>query len=352
MEPMTPATGVVTDTRFLAHETDNGHPENPRRLKELYHLLETPEMKGLFTRVVPRPAVREELLLVHAREHVDLIAATRGRESTSLTPDTFTSPGSYEAALLAAGGLCKAVSLVVSGELANAFGLVRPPGHHAERSRAMGYCLFNNVAVAAMFARRFLGLHRVLIVDWDVHHGNGTQHCFERDPSVLFFSTHQYPYFPRTGDVREVGIGPGEGFTINVPLGKGLGDPEFAAIFEEILRPVALEFQPELILVSAGFDTHGKDPLGAQRMTPAGFAALTRSLMDVADLTCQGRLVMTLEGGYHLEALVESVKAVLKEMAGLSVSAPRELAAQAQTRKIAKTLKRARHVHKTYWKAL
>ena len=307
---------------------------------------------GICREIPPRPALEEELLWVHSRQHIAKLQATANRDHTALTADTHASSGSWPAALLAAGGLCRLVSKVVSGELFHAFALVRPPGHHAEKSRAMGFCLINNVAVAAVFARRILGLNRVLIVDWDVHHGNGTQHCFEVDPSVLFFSCHQYPFFPGTGHFTETGLDSGEGFTINVPLARGYGDGEYAAIFEKILRPVALEFKPELILVSAGFDTHRLDPVGGMNMTSRGFAALTRSLMNLAEAFCPGRLVLCLEGGYHLEALSRSVLAVLGELAGLTSSPLEEITAAANAKKVDYILKRCRNVHRVHWKGL
>jgi len=210
--------------------------------------------------------------------------------------------------------------MVISGELDNAFALVRPPGHHAERDRAMGFCLFNNVAIGARYAQKFHNLKRVLIVDWDLHHGNGTQHSFEEDDSILYFSTHQSPFYPGTGAFEEAGKGKGKGFTVNVPLSTGYGDGEFLEIFEKILKPMALKFKPELILVSAGIDIYMNDPLGGMRVTPKGFAGLTRSIMDISNECCGGKMVITLEGGYDLPGLRDSVKEILKEMAGLAVT--------------------------------
>jgi acetoin utilization deacetylase AcuC-like enzyme len=295
--------------------------------------------------ITPRPVTREELLRVHTPEYVDGIASTDG-ESVFLDLDTQTSPGSYRAALLAAGGLCAALRSVVEGETSSAFALVRPPGHHAEASAAMGFCLFNNVAVAAAFALARLGLARVLIVDWDLHHGNGTQHTFQRRCDVLYFSTHQYPYYPGTGAFEERGEGEGEGYTINVPLMPGYVDEDFVQILQDVLVPVAEQFQPELVLVSAGFDTHRADPLGGMGVTELGYAAMTRILMDLSDRICHGRLVLALEGGYDVQALADSVTAVL-----------RELCDSTQTR-IAKRgaagplVTRVREVHRRYWTAL
>jgi len=248
----------------------------------------------------------------------------------------------------------EAVSRVVEGRLDAAFALTRPPGHHAEKSRAMGYCLFNNVALAAMFARRRLGVARVLIVDWDLHHGNGTQHLFENDDSVMYFSIHQRRIFPGTGLFTETGRGRGEGYTVNVPLPGGYGDAEYAALFEKLLKPVATAFAPHLILVSAGFDTPQDDPLGGggMVMTAGGYAVLARSLMDVAQACCGGRLVFTLEGGYNPAALAESIRAVLLELADLTRHDPQRTMAGASAKRIAYAERRVTHVHGRLWKTL
>jgi len=308
-------TGIVRDERYLEHEMGEYHPETPRRLEVVYRMLDDGDMAGRFGEIPARTIEREELLRVHSSGFIDLLAATRGKASTYLDADTQTSAGSYDAALLAAGGLCEAVSAVHTGVVENAFALVRPPGHHAEHNRAMGFCLFNNVAVAAEYARASLGMNRILIVDWDLHHGNGTQHSFEADAGILFFSTHQYPYYPGTGSLAETGSGDGSGFTVNAPLPAGCGDYEYSAVFERILKPVALEFDPELILVSAGFDTFSEDPLGGMGVTAGGFARLTGILMEIARACCGGKLAFTLEGGYSLKGLRDSVKAVLNRMA-------------------------------------
>jgi acetoin utilization deacetylase AcuC-like enzyme len=202
----------------------------------------------------------------------------------------------------------------MEGKVDNAFAFVRPPGHHAEKDAAKGFCVFNNIAIGAMHAISKYKLKRILIVDWDLHHGNGTQHSFYNDPRILYFSTHQYPYYPGTGALQEIGRGPGEGYTINVPLSEGAGDADFVKIFRKILQPVALEFKPELILLSAGFDIYFQDPLGGMRVRPEGFAAMARILLNIAETCCQGRFVAVLEGGYHIAGLTRSVKAVLEEM--------------------------------------
>ena len=343
-------TGVVYDVRMLEHLTADDHPETHQRLAMVYKGLAPFEKRPGFHFIPARQASPENILWVHTPEHLQRVAATAGQPYSQLNPDTPVSSASYTAARLAVGSLFQAIDGVLNGELTNAFALVRPPGHHAEAGRAMGYCIFNNVALGAIYAQRRFGLKRILIIDWDVHHGNGTQHVFERDPSVLFFSVHQYPHFPGTGAFTEVGIGPGEGYTVNVPLPGGYGDSEFVAIMHELLRPMALEYAPELILVSAGFDTHQGDPLGNMRLTPDGFAALTRVVMDIAADCCERRVVLALEGGYHLDHLTESVQSVLRELIHQTHSDHREVISNADSDKMAYVMHRCKQVHRPYWK--
>ena len=345
-------TGIVKDRRYMEHHMGTHHPESPQRLEVVYGMLEESDMKGNFLEIPVRRAEKDELQLVHTSDYVGRIAGTEGKEYTYLDPDTQTSARSYEAALLATGGLCEAISMVNSGELDNAFALVRPPGHHAEKERAMGFCIFNNVAVGARYAQEHLKLDRIIVVDWDLHHGNGTQHSFEEDPSILYFSTHQYPYYPGSGAYSEAGTGTGEGFTVNVPLSMGYGDGEFVAILERILRPIALEFKPTIILVSAGFDIYMGDPLGGMNVTPRGFAGLTRSIMEIAGSCCGGKVVITLEGGYNLQGLRDSVKEVLKELAGLSQANIKDLLAKADKEMVDYVVKPVIEVQHRYWKNL
>jgi acetoin utilization deacetylase AcuC-like enzyme len=268
--------------------------------------------------VAPREATHEQLARVHDIQYIQRIAQLRDR-AVALDPDTYTSPESYEIALLAAGAAIDAVERVMSassGSHTYALAMMRPPGHHAEPARAMGFCLFNNVAVAAAHARQALGAKRVAIVDYDVHHGNGTQHMFEQDASVLYVSTHQYPYYPGTGAAGEIGSGPGEGFTVNLPLESGGTDADFEHVFDRVALPVLRQFSPDLILVSAGFDAHERDPLATMRATESGFAAMTMALRRVADECCKGRLALVTEGGYDLKALDASLDAVVQTLAG------------------------------------
>jgi acetoin utilization deacetylase AcuC-like enzyme len=263
----------------------------------------------------PRIAEEEWITQIHSPSYVAALNAhqpTNGR--AVLDPDTSMSPGSLHAAFLAAGGALAAVDAIMRGEVEHVFCAVRPPGHHAETARAMGFCLFNNVAIAARYVQKRHRLTRVLIVDWDVHHGNGTQHSFEQDPSILFFSTHQFPHYPGTGRARERGTGVGEGFTINVPMEAGDGDEEYHAVFVNVLLPAADAFKPEFVIVSAGFDAHRDDPLASMRLTEAGYSDLTGLVAGIAKRHAQGRLLSALEGGYNLTALAASVEAHLKAL--------------------------------------
>jgi len=292
-------TGLVYNEAFLLHAPPYEHPEHPGRLSAIWSRLSGDGLAGRCRRIDAREATREELLAVHTPEYVDSIEATAQRNFTQLDPDTYTSRHSAVAARLAAGGLIDLARQVVSGALANGFALVRPPGHHAEADRAMGFCLFNNVAVAAAAVRRSDGVRRVAIVDWDLHHGNGTQHSFEDDPDVLYFSTHQYPFYPGTGAISEAGRGAGRGRTVNIAWPAGMGDAEYLAAFDRVLLPIASAFEPELVLVSCGFDAAAGDLLGGMRLSAAGYAAMTQRVCSLA----RGRAVLALEGGYNLEAI-------------------------------------------------
>jgi acetoin utilization deacetylase AcuC-like enzyme len=308
-------TGILIDRRFLNHDMGAFHVESPRRLEAILDMIEK-EISFPFLKLTPRPAHRKEIEWVHTTEYVEAVAATAGKERVVLDPDTSTSPLSYETALLAAGGLLVCLEQILAGKIKNAFAPVRPPGHHAEADRAMGFCLFNNVAVAAEYLLRSQEMKRVAIVDWDIHHGNGTQNAFYARDDVLYFSTHQFPHYPGTGHWRESGTGAGEGFTINVPLYSGKSDEDFLYIFRHILTPIARQFKPDAILVSAGFDVAATDPLGGMKITERGFAALTHELMSLARGLSRERLLIALEGGYDLGALTRGAHAVLSQLSG------------------------------------
>lgn len=285
-----------------------GHPESPNRLRAIMQQLEQSGTLARVTRIEPRKAEEEWITQVHTPSYVASLnrhAPTTGR--VSLDPDTSMSPGSLQAAYLAAGGALAGVDAIMAGQVDQVFCAVRPPGHHAEAGRAMGFCLLNNVAIAARYAQKKYELSRVLIVDWDVHHGNGTQHSFEDDPSVLFFSTHQYPHYPGTGREDERGQGAGEGFTINVPMEAGESDDEYRAVFDKALVPAADAFKPEFVIISAGFDAHKDDPLASMGLTEAGYADLTGIVAGIAQRHAKGRILSSLEGGYNLTALAASV---------------------------------------------
>lgn len=302
-------TGLIYDPRYLDHDMGAGHPESPNRLRAIMQRLEQSGITARLTRIEPRKAENEWLTLVHQPGYVALLnqqAPTKGR--ISLDADTSMSPGSLAAAYLAAGGALAGVDAIMAGQVQHTFCAVRPPGHHAEADRAMGFCLFNNVAIAARYVQKRYGLPRVLIVDWDVHHGNGTQHSFDADPSVLFFSTHQYPHYPGTGRATERGSGTAEGSTINVPMEAGEGDEEYRAVFQKVLVPAADDFKPDFVIISAGFDAHRDDPLASMGLTEEGYADLTAIVAGVAKRHCQGRLLSSLEGGYNLTALAASVE--------------------------------------------
>ncbi|MGQ9672948.1 MAG: histone deacetylase family protein [Candidatus Aminicenantales bacterium] len=309
-------TGIVKDPRYLEHWMGEYHPESPKRLEVIYRLIdEDPALRSL-PLVEPRLATEEELASIHTPVYIESIRETAKRPRVYLDPDTSTCPRSYEVARLAVGGLLEAADRIMEGNLSNGFALVRPPGHHAEASQAKGFCLFNNIAIAAEHLIRKHGLRRVLVVDWDLHHGNGTQHAFYDRDDVFYFSVHQFPHYPGTGYWNEIGRGKGEGYTLNVPLAPGKTDEDYLFIFSRLLSPVAQAFKPEFILVSAGFDIFAGDPLGGMRVTAAGFSGLTQILIDLARTLAQNRLLLTLEGGYHLSGLAEGVKNVLLTLKG------------------------------------
>lgn len=308
-------TGIVKDARYLDHDMGASHVENPKRLTAIYDMIDL-DFPFPLEKIQPRAANNDELIWTHSLSLINRIKDTSGIERVSLDPDTSTSALSYDTALLAVGGLLESCRAVMEGKIQNGFALIRPPGHHAEASQAMGFCLFNNVAVAADYLLNIFGLKRLMIIDWDIHHGNGTQHSFYDRSDVLYFSTHQFPFYPGTGHWGEIGEGEGKGYTVNVPLSGEKGDSEFLYIFKNILSPIAAEFKPDFILVSAGFDISASDPLGQMNVSTSGFGALTLELMSLAKILCQGKILFTLEGGYDLQGLRDGVKQVLLHLSG------------------------------------
>ncbi len=311
----------ISSPLYLEHYTGLAHPESPMRLVAIWEALETRGLRDRLLWAEPRPATEEQLLAVHRADYVALVRREieSGRMMLS-TGDTNVGARSYDAALLAAGGAILGVDLVCGGQAASAFCAVRPPGHHAEPARGMGFCVFNNLAVALRHAQRAHGVRRALIVDWDCHHGNGTQAAVYGDPGVLFFSTHQTGHYPMLltgrGHPEETGPPGAEGTNLNCPLPHGAGDKEILATAREVLRPAAEAFRPELVLISAGFDGRRGDPLSTLDVTDEGFAALTREVMDIADASAGGRIVSVLEGGYDLAGLASAVTAHIETLLG------------------------------------
>ena len=338
--------GLVRHHIYQEHDPGPFHCECPRRLEAADEALESWSGRESLLEIAPRPARQEELARVHQMSHIHRIAGTDGR-SVGLDPDTSTSPQSYQAALMAAGGLLELCDAALNGAVQGGIALVRPPGHHATANRAMGFCLFNNVAVAAAHLVEQRGLERVLIVDWDVHHGNGTEDSFYESKRVLYFSTHQSPFYPGTGRVGSVGGGAGRGYTVNQPLPGGCGDSDYIRIFEDLLLPVARQYQPQFILVSAGFDAHAEDPLGGMRLSDLAYGALTRVLVEIAGDCCPGRVVLTLEGGYNPEAQARSILRCLEALAG--DTAGDELRRQAAGAPRPQALERALEVQSQFW---
>jgi acetoin utilization deacetylase AcuC-like enzyme len=346
-------TAIFKNDLFLEHIPDFNHVESPDRLRVIYDELEKPPLSELFVYPDFGPASQDVLALNHTDDHVMRIAGTAGKTFSSLDPDTQASPKSYDSACLAAGAVMDGMKMIIQGEADNGFALVRPPGHHAEADRAMGFCLFNNVAVGARYGLEHLGLERVAIFDWDLHHGNGTQHSFYTSNQVLYLSTHAFPYYPGSGSLTEVGAGEGEGYTVNVPLSGGQDDRAFACIVQDVVAPVIRDFRPDFIIISAGFDTYFGDPLGTMAVTEQGFAAMTKLLVDLAGEICGGHLLVALEGGYNLRGLRDGVLAVLGELSG-NPECPgkiddKTLQAIIDSDREVQVVEQARDIAKRYW---
>jgi acetoin utilization deacetylase AcuC-like enzyme len=304
---------VVIDQGYLKHLPGESHPERPERIQALLNLAGALD-KQMFELASPRAATRADVEYTHGADHVRLVESTSKHNRYALDGDTITCRDSFGVALLAVGGFLTLLDAIASKQSSNGFALVRPPGHHALRDHAMGFCLFNTMAIGAEYLKRVYGAKKILIMDWDVHHGNGTQAAFYDDPTVLFISTHQFPFYPGSGAVNETGVGAGDGFTLNIPLPAGCTDAEYLQVFQDIVVPAAEKFQPDWILVSAGFDPHRRDPLGGMNVTEEGFGAMARLLLALANRFADGRIAFLLEGGYDLAGLRDSVAAVLAAM--------------------------------------
>jgi acetoin utilization deacetylase AcuC-like enzyme len=307
--------GLVYDPIYLKHDTGQ-HVENAGRLEDIMAHLKRSGIIEKLVQIKPRPATIEEVGLVHPQQHISHIQEVSHKGGGWLDADTVVSADSYEVALYAAGGTITATDAVIKGKVSSAFALVRPPGHHAIPEQAMGFCLFNNAAIAAKYARSAHKLERILIIDFDVHHGNGTQAVFYDSPDVLYASTHEYPFYPGTGSIAETGRNAGQGTTVNIPLPAGCGDTEYLLVFEQVIAPVARRFKPQLILVSAGYDLHWADPIALMQATVTGIAGIVEVIKSLANELCDGRLVFTLEGGYNNAALSTSINATLDVLLG------------------------------------
>jgi len=314
--------GYLFDEQYLVHDPGNQHPESPKRLVVIRDAIKSSGIMDRWQRVEPRLARIDELELVHCRNYIRHVEKTAENAPAWLDLDTAVSAGSYRTALLAAGGVLQCVDSICLGKLRRVFAFVRPPGHHADRGRACGFCLFNNIALAAAYARLKYKLERIAIVDIDVHHGNGTQSCFYQDPGVLYLSSHQFPFFPGTGDFDEIGEKEGKGYTLNFPLPEGTGESSFVPIYSKIASAVLDQFAPQLILVSAGFDGDFRDPLGGLTITHEGYASAAASLIRAAERSCEGRICFILEGGYSMQALRDCSCAT---MATMEIEEPQEL---------------------------
>jgi len=303
------AIAYSTDQTFAEHEYRGySHPEHPGRIRAVWDTLQASELLGEFQHIQPVPAKREVLQLAHSEAHIDQLAWIAGQDRLVLIDhDTYALPQSYDIARRAAGAAVQVTEAVLSNQADNGLVVVRPPGHHATSDRAMGFCLLNNIAIAARAAQHLHQVERILIVDYDVHHGNGTQDIFYDDPGVTFISTHQSPFYPGTGHINQTGSGNGEGYTLNIPMPGGQGDQNYLRVFDEIIYPAAERYQPQLILVSAGFDAHWVDPLANMNLSLAGYAQLTQKLIQMAEELCEGKIVFVMEGGYDLQALAHGI---------------------------------------------
>src|SRR5499427_1319611 len=336
---------VVVDKDYLKHDPGKFHPERPERIRVLLDLADELDNQK-FHILPPKSATRTDVELCHSPDYINFLESTSKTHRYALDGDTITSRDSFAVGLLAVGGFLRLLDSIAAGESQNGFALVRPPGHHALSDRAMGFCLFNTIAIGAAHLKQAYGAKKILIMDWDVHHGNGTQEAFYEDPSVLFISTHQYPYYPGTGAANEVGAGAGEGYTINIPLPAGCADREYMEVFQHVVVPAAEKFQPEWILVSAGFDPHRRDPLGGMNVTEDGFGGMASALLSVAARLSKEQNGLPLEGGYDLAGLRNSVTAVLDAIE--EGKSPQYSSLPVSESRIAPLIRRILQVHEKY----
>lgn len=340
-------TGLVYHPDYQKHDTGAAHPERAERLIAIMQKLEGAGITEKVKRITPSKATRAQIGYVHRDAHILRVDSICARGGGMLDPDTPVCRDSCEVALLAAGGVLNAVDAVMADKLKYVFALIRPPGHHATSNKGMGFCIYNNIAIAAQHLKRNHGVRRILIVDWDVHHGNGTQEVFFDDPSVLYFSMHQYPYYPGTGWLDEVGKGDGEGFTVNVPLHAGTDDTGYLYVLEHILVPIATNFKPEFVLVSAGFDAHIADPLASMNVTSHGFGLFAEVIKEIAAENSNGKVVIALEGGYNLNALAESVSSVFEAL--FSTGKRNDKKEEGAQEKVRKRVEEIKQVQRNYW---
>ncbi len=341
---MTLKVGVIRDARYLEHKPGLVHPESPSRLRSVYRML-AKDFGDRLIQIEPRLATLEQIQMAHTPSYIDLIMSTAERDFTPLSSDTFVSAKSYLAAWLAAGAGITAVDALMAEQVRACFALVRPPGHHALADRAGGFCIFNNLGIAAKYAMERYGLERILIIDWDIHHGNALQELFYKDRRALYFSSHYMGWYPNTGDWEETGEGEGAGFTVNVPVPKELKDEDIICVYQNALNPIVRKFKPQFIMVAAGFDAHERDPLGRTRLTEKAYSSLTQIVLQLSDAGNGAPLFFSLEGGYDSRALANSVKEVLSMLA---FQGRRERISIPTTRRAEEILQRLRQTHRKH----
>ena len=336
--------GIVRDDRYLEHMPGPTHPEHPSRLRAVHRMLDIEIPEG-YEIIEPQMATLEELELVHTSAYIKKVLKTADHKFTSLAPDTPASAKTYLSAWLAVGGCLKGLEALVSGQCNVCLAMVRPPGHHALADRAGGFCIFNNLGITARYAIKKFGFRRILIVDWDIHHGNGIQELFYREKSVLYFSTHDMLLYPYTGNLEEIGKGWGQGYTINIPLPRDVNDSDLLHVYREILSPVVQRYVPDLILIVAGFDAHHEDPIGRMKITEAVFADLTRLILQLRAMANDPPILFALEGGYSDRGLASSVRSVLKVLTAKKAS---QGSSNIETSRGAQLVKTVRQIHSSY----